>query len=324
MCNMKCPFTHNEIKSVGNYLRYESKKRNVKIDELHFLIYKENYSEELRNNFKKYYEDLLYSIPDFKRQFHINNNVVYFLAKYHNIRMRTIKESATMIGKQKAQKTFHEKYGVSNPSQLEWVNDKKKKTFSEHFGVDNVWKTKNYLSKLENIFWDKYNMTISDCRSLKAKETWSNKTDDEKRRWLLNSIHSDTSQLKQLRGYNKSKLESKVEAVLSRLSITYTHTFLIKVSNRKRYFYDFYLKDYNLILEINGDYWHANPSIYKPDDLLHYRFKTVSAKEIWEKDKAKITEAMRRGYNLETIWESDAKCDSDITKKINEILHENS
>lgn len=324
MCNMKCIFTHNEIKSVGKYIRQESKTRNLSSQDLRFLLYKENYGEDLCNNFKKYYEELLYSIPDFKKKFGIHSYIVYFLAKYHGVKLRTIKESAQLIGKQKAQKTFKVKYGIENPSQLDWVNEKKKVTFIKHYGVDNIWKTKNYIANLENIFIEKYKMTRRDYCSIKSKEVWNSKTDEEKKQWLLNSIHSDKSQITQLRGYNKSKLETRVEYVLNKLSISYIHTYMIKLTNKKRYFYDFYIKDLNQIIEINGDYWHANPIIYNENDLLHYKFKTISAKEIWDKDKLKCDTARERGYKIETIWESDMKSDREITNRIEKIIYENS
>lgn len=80
----------------------------------------------------------------------------------------------------------------------------------------------------------------------------------------------------------------------------------VYVQLKKTYFYDFVLEKERLIIEVNGDYWHANPNIYKPDDIIHYpNNNLVKAKEIWENDKNKKELAIDSNYRIIYIWESE-------------------
>lgn len=63
----------------------------------------------------------------------------------------------------------------------------------------------------------------------------------------------------------------------------------------------FDIKHNNCIIEFNGDYWHANPKIYKDDAVI--RGKT--AKYIQERDRLKIKTAEELGYRVMTVWESE-------------------
>ena len=44
--------------------------------------------------------------------------------------------------------------------------------------------------------------------------------------------------------------------------------------------FDIFIPKYNLLIEYNGDYWHANPTKYKADYFNHKKNKT--AQEIWD------------------------------------------
>ena len=66
--------------------------------------------------------------------------------------------------------------------------------------------------------------------------------------------------------------------------------------------YDF-LVEGSLIVEMQGDYYHANPRKYKPDDTIVVAHKRRKAKEIWEYDKEKKALATEHGYKFIAIWE---------------------
>jgi len=84
----------------------------------------------------------------------------------------------------------------------------------------------------------------------------------------------------------------------------------------RSYLYDFcYNKK---IIEFNGDYWHANPQLYKEIDIL--KFSTnLTAKEIWKLDEQKINVVKNKGYKILIIWEKDYKENKE--KIINECLN---
>ena len=75
------------------------------------------------------------------------------------------------------------------------------------------------------------------------------------------------------------------------------------------------LKYNNFIIEYNGDFWHANPKKYKPDDIIHH---DITASEIWEHDKLRKEKLTELGYEIIEIWSGDYK--ENKTKILNEIL----
>lgn len=73
--------------------------------------------------------------------------------------------------------------------------------------------------------------------------------------------------------------------------------------NVGKYICDIYIKELNLIIEFNGDYWHCNPKKY--DENFFHPHKKKTAKEIWEEDKIRVDNIREYGYNLIVIWECD-------------------
>lgn len=71
------------------------------------------------------------------------------------------------------------------------------------------------------------------------------------------------------------------------------------------YFYDICLG--NKIIEYNGDYWHANPSIYNADSVIKYPNKSVLAKDVWNGNEVKLQFIKNLGYDVLVIWESEYK-----------------
>lgn len=99
----------------------------------------------------------------------------------------------------------------------------------------------------------------------------------------------------------KSKLEMKVFDKLS-------EAFDCKSNFRIRNFvYDIYVKDLNLLIEVNGDYWHFNPRKYDSDHFDKYR--QVHAKDVWQRDHHKMELARSSGYNFECLWQEDLNLD---------------
>lgn len=83
-----------------------------------------------------------------------------------------------------------------------------------------------------------------------------------------------------------------MEKFLQDQHIDYQYSFILE----KRQF-DFLLKDYGLIIECDGDYWHANPKFYpKPEEWQLRRIKI---------DKNKNNIAIKNGYRIVRFWEDD-------------------
>jgi len=85
------------------------------------------------------------------------------------------------------------------------------------------------------------------------------------------------------------------EKILENNKVEFEKEFVIENKS-----YDFFIKP-NILIEIDGDYWHGNPSVYKKSELnnIQKRKKRI--------DKQKNSIADKNGYLLFRIWGSDLK-----------------
>lgn len=94
-----------------------------------------------------------------------------------------------------------------------------------------------------------------------------------------------------------SKIQLVINDVLDNNHINYKREFVFDY-----YSVDNYLEDYNLIIEVMGDYWHGNPEKY---NLYGYKLNHIQAKTIL-KDKQKKSYIFNN-YNVPILylWEHD-------------------
>jgi very-short-patch-repair endonuclease len=68
------------------------------------------------------------------------------------------------------------------------------------------------------------------------------------------------------------------------------------------YTVDFINEETKHIIEVHGDYWHCNPTIYSENFIN----KTgITAKEKWNKDTDRKMYLESQGYKVTIVWESD-------------------
>ena len=90
---------------------------------------------------------------------------------------------------------------------------------------------------------------------------------------------------------------------------------------------DVYIPDKKIIIEIYGDYYHANPIFYKETDILKIRWNNVYnitgkfpiAKNIWDEDNARIEQLKSFGNKCLILWENDI-ANNLYKDKIDDIL----
>ena len=83
--------------------------------------------------------------------------------------------------------------------------------------------------------------------------------------------------------------------------------YLFPMALISKYFYDIKISNSNIIIEVNGDFWHGNPLFYKEDDIINHPFQPVVAKSLWIKDEKKKTIAENKGFKVIYIWENEIK-----------------
>lgn len=105
---------------------------------------------------------------------------------------------------------------------------------------------------------------------------------------------------------HSSKLEEKFLFMLDVLDINYKRFFYAKPIKA---FYDFYLPGYNILIEVDGDFWHCNPKSF-PNPIYE------SQKRSLERDKEKNQWALENGYTLIRFWEHDINNNIKEVKRI--------
>jgi G:T-mismatch repair DNA endonuclease (very short patch repair protein) len=104
----------------------------------------------------------------------------------------------------------------------------------------------------------------------------------------------------------KSKVHIKVENLLDELNITYTSEDTRNLFEKNGYSPrpDIIIDNLKIVIEINGDYWHGNPSKYKASDIICKWGGDVLVKDVWDHDKKRKEQIESFGYHVIVLWES--------------------
>lgn len=112
----------------------------------------------------------------------------------------------------------------------------------------------------------------------------------------LEKYGSNEALQKRRKIFKCTKPEMKVKEILSLNNIEFTQQYFISYEN-KIYFYDFYLPQYNLLIEVDGSYWHGNPKFYeKLNETQNHAQKNDQIKNQIAKEKC---------FKLIRIWDSE-------------------
>jgi len=311
----KCPFCNNII--TNNFHIHNCELNcNTPKKETKYLYIIHNFPSLNKETLTKEYVNENRSLPDLKKKYGIDYKSIIFLLDYYSIPKRSSSESARTIMLVKSKKTCLERYGVESSFSKGGISyNKRTIILKQKYNVENSFQIPEVIKRInDDTNWINYfGMTRKQKRSVESKSLWANKTPQEKEEWLNKSILSKSSRT---HGSKETKPEKIIANILIELKISYEYQFRIDVSNKKRYFYDFYLNEIGVIVEINGDYWHANPSKYKYSDVLKTGHKEITALDIWEKDKKKLDFAKKNGFEVIVIWESEMIIETTGVKKL--------
>jgi very-short-patch-repair endonuclease len=161
---------------------------------------------------------------------------------------------------------------------------------------DEKWKEKDYHPRKGKTFTEESKEKISSSNKGKNKgKTWEEilgKEQAEIRRTQNSEYMAKTNEI--LLKERRSNLE---EQVLNKLE-----EFGFKNNIRVgKYTADFFNDTNNKIIEIHGDYWHCNPSLYNSD--FFNKSINMTSKEKWEYDINRNKYLENKGYEVYVIWE---------------------
>jgi len=121
------------------------------------------------------------------------------------------------------------------------------------------------------------------------------------------------------------KFFDKIDLILSKKYKTYYYKkdgaeFGKLLSNGRYVFLDYYISELKICVEYYGSVWHANPKIFKPNDIpFSFKGSNKTSKEIWKEDEDRI-KILKLDFNINTIvvWDDD-KSIQKVLKKIKEL-----
>jgi len=98
--------------------------------------------------------------------------------------------------------------------------------------------------------------------------------------------------------------EKKFEELLKELEVKFTPQKILKTK-----IFDYYVPSKRILIEVDGDYFHAHPDKYSKED------RNKMQEGIVRNDRYKDRLAQGMGYTLYRVWESDLKNDYEGQKK---------
>ena len=166
---------------------------------------------------------------------------------------------------------------------------------------------KEYYIKKYKIGSFEHKFCSNDCR-----QAWYSEVFSQDEEWKEKSRKRAVKILEN----KKIDTNTKPQQIINDL-LDYMKTNYINEHGFRYYAVDNYLNDYNLVIEVMGDFWHCHPLKYTKENM-----KDIHKKRI-PRDKAKHT-YFKNNYNIEILylWEDDIYnnldvCESLINKYIN-------
>lgn len=265
-----------------------------------------------------------------------DNNYHYLTCE--NRKCSNIYSQLSKYVKEKKENTFLKKYGVKTNLLL-----KENKIKS----IEAIIKKYNSFENMSKINWEKYyektgfkhNM-LNPESVLKNQErrvkTLKSFSEERKKTWFEKRIATmEKNGLKLFGGKRPivsaiSKQQIDFFEEISKYTDFHIYygeqeQIVYSIDGCKYFFLDGYIKEKNIAIEYNGDYWHANPVIYKKDEYLrHFNNSKILVEEIWKKDeerKKNIIEKINCIFFI--VWEYDwLNNKENVIKEFKELLGE--
>lgn len=200
------------------------------------------------------------------------------------------------------------------------TQEKIKEIVFKTYGVDNVSKLDDVKRKISTFHKSRNYAPLSEDAKLKISESSKKQWMKDDYRRLMSNIEYSTEERKRrslwlkkknfdpafrekifLNSKNRlTKLHQKIKDELNLSDLGF-----ISEQQVLRYFVDELNEEKKVIVEVYGDHPHANPSKYKPSDLIKMPGQTYTASEKWEMDQIRKKKLEEEGYEVFVIWESD-------------------
>jgi very-short-patch-repair endonuclease len=227
----------------------------------------------------------------------ISYDILSTTCRHHNIKIPTLKDTAnSKITRSLYKATVESVYGkgITNVSQSTGIKEKKNNTNLARYGVENPFQRPEIKEKSKDTLYKKYGV-FNPCE-------------------LPNYTRNNG---------RFSKPHKKVSEFLSSQNILHENDkagmFRKYNEDMKRVYSpipDIFIPDKRIVIEIFGDRWHMNPTIYFETDIVDFFDGPHTAKEVWHGDQIRNNHIMTFGVDILVIWEYDIKHNFEQVKQV--------
>jgi len=221
------------------------------------------------------YVDKQRSALEIAEQLGIGAKAVIKSCNRYGLEVRDISASKMTQGcKKKYEQTNLERYGA--PHNMSREHPARKKMIEglvEKYGITNVFQRPDVIQKIDQ---------------------WYSTVDGAKQSRLPGRF---------------SKMHQVVLEHLRRANVEHVSEYRIDTEEGSRRYFDVAIPSLSLIIEINGDRVHANPSMFSPDEIIKPYGVPFVAKQKWNQDSEKLDLAERHGWAVLYLWCSEIKAD---------------
>lgn len=296
-----CPICNKTSKTP----HYRTCDVNLQKKDFKMVVLKFNYPniDLTRDSIYDLYVRKELSTTDFYSIFGMYHKTLFFILDYYQIPKRNLSQANnTDAVKEKFKSTCLEKYGTTNVlSKNAPGYNNRKQNLKTRYGVVNVFQLKDVQDKITQTHLIRYGK--------KRVNPFEHYTDEQLYSVYKKKIDTMISNNTLPKFHRINKLETRVSECLTLLGISFQYSFFLK-----RHQFDFKIQ--NVLLEVHGDFWHANPTFYVEDSLLHFPgSKTlISAGSIWYRDEKKKKLAENNNFHYLCIWENEinGKTDNEL------------
>jgi G:T-mismatch repair DNA endonuclease (very short patch repair protein) len=244
----------------------DSYKAKITKEELHELY---NIQEMSANQIAK-----KYNYPS------IGAGAIIHMLNEFGFNTRSVKESTNIKNCRDLYKaTCLEKYGDTNAlGKNSSIYDKRNETVFNKYGKSNVFEVESVKNSIKETLIERYGI--------------------ENPIYMPGRKHNNGA---------RSKIHIKVESLLEQLDIDYISEDTRNLFKKDGYSPrpDIIIEGLKIVIEVNGDYWHGNPSKYKENDIIAKWGGDVFVKDIWKSDKIRKEQIESFGWSVITVWECD-------------------
>ena len=165
-----------------------------------------------------------------------------------------------------------------------------------------LWQNKKYRDKvIKNVSKPRRNEFKKE-QSERVKQWYKNnpeqrniRSDCMKKAWADGKIKFKIASI------NESKLEIKMREMV-RIALPDADVRKKTLKIGKKWYYPDVVVGEKHIIEFYGTLWHSDPKYYDSNKVVHHK---LTAQQIWDKDKKRVGELIKAGYNVMVVWQRE-------------------